>query len=339
MKDKPTHGLHEHFHEKLDNLPVDSLYNTPNAVDDKASALYDHVHQGGHEPSWDEFWTFFDSFEPAILAGTLSGLLLGLMSVYVVSRHMVFLSAAVSQVAGLGLALGFLLASNFAVAASLSGTLGASFFTVLMVLITVTGRQASGPRRDSILGVAFLVGMAGTLVVGGYIPDELHDINALLFGSAVAVLPDELHYLVWMVVSLLFIHIWWVRGFMAVTLTREDAEVKGLPVRHLEGALWISLALAMAVTTQVLGALPTFAFSVVPAIGALAVARSMPIALLIAAIIGALGGLLGYMAAFFYHMPVGAGQALTTVALMLALLLIKTLLKPFFGRQASTKSR
>ena len=329
MKDKPKHGLHEHFHEKLDDLPVDSLYSKPRGSDGSADALYEHVHQDGHEPSWDEFWAFFDSFEPAILAGTFSGLLLGLMSVYVVSRHMVFLSAAVSQIAGLGLAVGFLLAAHLSVAASLMGTLGASVFTIVMVLITVTGRHASGPRRDSVLGVAFLVGMAGTLVVGGHIPDELHDINALLFGSAVAVLPDELHYLMWMGALLLFIHLWWVRGFMAVTLTREDARVKGLPVRRLEGALWISLALAMAVTTQVLGALPTFAFSVVPAIGALAVAGSMPSALLIAAIIGALGGLLGYMAAFFFHMPVGAGQALTTVALMLALLLIKALFSLF----------
>jgi zinc transport system permease protein len=232
---------------------------------------------------------------------------------------MVFLSAAVSQVAGLGLATGFFLAAEYSLASHAMGTLGATVLTLGMVLFTVTGRQAIGPRRDSLLGVAFLVGMAGTLVVGGHVPHELHDIHSLLFGSAVAVLPDELEYLMWMGGILIVLHIACVRGFVAVTLTREDAEVKGLPVRRLEIALWVSLALAMALTTQVLGALPTFAFSVVPAIAALVLARSMPSALLVGALIGACGGLMGYIAAFFYHLPVGASQALTTVAIMLFL--------------------
>ena len=79
----------------------------------------------------------------------------------------------------------------------------------------------------------------------------------------------------------------------------------------------LAIDATMAMTTQILGALPTFAFSVAPAVASLAISRSMPVALAIGAAIGAMGGFLGYIAAFFYHLPVGASQAGCTVALML----------------------
>jgi len=325
-------SLHEQHHlDAFDELDTDSLYDDPSGFSDGPaptpheaihSGGHDAIHQDGHEPSWGEFWDFFEIFQDAIVAGTVAGFILGMLSVYVVSRNMVFMSAAVSQVAGLGLAVGFLIAGQFALAASLMGTLFAFIFTVVLVLATVTGRAGSGPRRDSVLGIGFVIGMAGTLIVGGHIPQELHDVNALLFGSAVAVLPEELTQLLWAGGLLVATHILLYRGFMAVTLTREDSLVRGLPVRRLEIILWVSLALSMALTTKILGALPTFAFSVAPAMAGLRATRSMPAALVLAAILGATGGFIGYVGAFFYHLPVGAMQAGVTVLLMMAVLLI-----------------
>jgi zinc transport system permease protein len=70
------------------------------------------------------------------------------------------------------------------------------------------------------------------------------------------------------------------------------------------------LALAISLTTRVIGALPTFAFSVLPALVAIRIARNVPQALLLATTVGAIAGFSGYVVAFVYELPVGAAQTL-----------------------------
>jgi ABC-type Mn2+/Zn2+ transport system permease subunit len=61
--------------------------------------------QGGEstvERSLSVFFQAWSFFRDRILAGSLVGAVLGLLGVHVLVRRMVFLSAALSQVAGLG---------------------------------------------------------------------------------------------------------------------------------------------------------------------------------------------------------------------------------------------
>ena len=76
-----------------------------------------------------------------------------------------------------------------------------------------------------------------------------------------------------------------------------------------------SIAIAVSVATRVLGALPIFAFSVLPAMGAIMVAPNIRTAMLLAALLGAASGALGYVVAFLKTWPVGASQALVAAAL------------------------
>jgi zinc transport system permease protein len=100
----------------------------------------------------------------------------------------------------------------------------------------------------------------------------------------------------------------------------EGARVQGLPVRLLETVLWTLVALEVSVATRALGALPVFAFAVLPAMSALALVERPAGGLVIAALFGGLAGGLGYLAAFFFEFPVGACQAtLATLGFLLAL--------------------
>ena len=55
------------------------------------------------------FWESWDYFREATVAGTIGGLMLGFLGGYIVLRKMVFLSAALSQASGLGVAYAFYL--------------------------------------------------------------------------------------------------------------------------------------------------------------------------------------------------------------------------------------
>ena len=86
-------------------------------------------------------------------------------------------------------------------------------------------------------------------------------------------------------------------------------------MRTLELTLMALITLTVAVATRALGALPVFAFSVLPAMAALMLTRRLSAVLFLAPILGMLSGIGGYMVAFFYSFPVGASQAGVAVAL------------------------
>lgn len=257
---------------------------------------------------WQTFVESWPLFADSVLSGVMAGAVLGLLGTYIVLRRMVFLSAALSQVAGFGVTLSFFF--GFA-----SPALGAVVLTLLAALGLTLDDSADAAKRDSYLGLAFLVGSAGTLAVGTRIVQEIQDVQSLLFGTAVAVAPDDFRGLAATCIVIAGLHLWWRRGFTQIAVDRVDAQVRGLPVRILEIALLATIAVAISIVTRVLGALPAFAFSVLPAMAALRVSPNVDVALVLATLIGALSGFGGYYVAFAWDLPVGGSQTLVAAAI------------------------
>lgn len=257
------------------------------------------------------FFEAWELFREPTLAGACAGATLGLVGVWIVLRGMVFLSATLSQVAGLGVAAALVAAPALGFS---SPGLGAVVFTLLAALSLSLSARNGKASADATLGVLFLAASSGTLLLASRTGTELSDIDSLLFGSAVAVMPAQFRWLVVVCLGVLVLHLWWWRGFAAVTADADEARVRGLPTRTLELALVASAALAVGVATWVLGALPTFAFSVLPALAALALAPNLPVALTLGGVFGLVAGGGGYFAAFLADAPVGPAQTALAVA-------------------------
>ena len=261
------------------------------------------------------FFAAWELFGDPTLTGALCGALLGFLGVYIDVRRMVFLSAAMSQAAGLCVAAAWYAQIAWSVPAAVaSPTNGAAIFTVFAALALMGRRAGQALRSDSVLGLVYLVTAAATLAIGTRIVQEVQDIESILFGSGVAVAPGDFHLVAWMTLLLGLPHLWLHRGFAQIVLDRDSAQVRGLPVRTLDLALVLSLALAVSVSTRVLGALPVFAFTVLPAMAALRVAANLSQALVAAALVGAVSGFVGYLLAFSWKIPVGAAQTLVAAA-------------------------
>ena len=262
-----------------------------------------------------DFFAAWELFREPALAGAVSGLLLGWVGVYVALRRMVFLSAAMTQTAGLGV----MLAQSAAVTFALSGlvaspTLWALAFSGLAAA-ALAGAERLRLGRDQVLGALYLLGAAGAILVGSKVAVDAHDIETVLFGSAVAVAPEEFQRLVVTAALLLGLHLWLRRGFIAASFDADGAVARGLPVAALKVLLLATVALAVSVTTRTIGALPVFAFSTLPALAASRLCPSLGTTLPVAALLGAVAGFGGYLAAFVWERPVGASQ--TAVALLL----------------------
>ena len=292
-----------------------------------------------------EFLEAWPLFQDAILTSILAGAVLGFIGVYIVVRGMVFLSATLAQCASLGVAGAFYLRGFFShsptahahsISQSFSPLIMAFIFTTVPALFMLIDIRKWRVHRDTLLGFLFLVSTALTLSLGTRIAEEMHDIDSLLHGSAVAVLPEELRFIAFFGLLIITVHLVFRRGFEQTTLDRDDALVRGLPVQFIDVMLMLTVALAIAVFTQVIGALPVFAFGVLPAVAALRIMPNLFLSACLAAFFGSVSGLLGYMLAYLAQLPVGASQCLVAAAIT-ALVLVGASLRSAKKRKASAK--
>ena len=279
------------------------------------------VHQSAEaQPDWDGFMQGWQLglYRDASLAAAFAAVLLGPLGVFVVLRRAVFAAAAVGQAAGLGVVLAFYAAIQLGI--GLPPTLGALGCAVLGTALLSLGARSRRFSQDALLGVVFLSASGGAVALGDRITQEAHEVSAILFGTAVVVAGSDVALLAGLSsVGLFSLWLSW-RGIAMTGFDQDGARVQGLPVRTLELLLWLLVAVSIAVTTRVLGALPVFAFSVLPALFAIVCTRSLKYTLVVAALLGASCAMAGYVVAYFWGLPVGASQALCcVVALLLAL--------------------
>jgi zinc transport system permease protein len=268
----------------------------------------------GHGPSWGEFFDSFDIFGDAIFSGVVGGAVLGFLGVYVVLRRVVFVSAAVTQSAGLGVALAFYLQIH--VGWAVDPVVGATGLALLASLLFIAEPRAVHLSRESILGLAFALAGGVAVLIESRITQEAHDLHAILFGPAVIVIPEDARAIYVAAAIIMAIHLWMFRGLTFASFDPTSARVQGLPVHRLNAIVLLSIGLMVGITARALGAMPVFALSTMPAVAALATGARMRATFIIAALLGALSGIAGYVLAYFKGFPVGPSQ--TTVAALLA---------------------
>src|SRR5262245_41652692 len=188
--------------------------------------------------SWRSFLDAWELFRDPVLCGLAAGAVLGFLSVYVVLRRMVFVSAAVTQAAGLGVALSFYAAIHLGVA--VDPLWGAILMSLLTASLLAADPRRFGLSREMVLGLLFASTSGAAVLVGSRITQEANDIQAILFGTAVAVSPEDMHRLAWSGGLVIAIQVWLLRGFAFASFDPLAARVQGLPTRLLDLVLLLS---------------------------------------------------------------------------------------------------
>lgn len=302
--------------------------------------------------TWGDLWANLPIFRDAILTGALAGILLGVLGCHVVLRRMVFATSAISQAAALGVALSFWLpalidpAGHAAAHASGSAVhlISSLFFepvlwAVAASLLATLAFMANPVRlhltRESVLGMVFLSSGAGAVIVGDRITQEAHDLSAILFGSAVVVSPADLALVGGAALVLLGLQLVFWRPLVFVAFDPVGARVQGLPVRRLNALVFVSIGLAVALSTRALGALPVFAFTILPAMSALVVTSRMGVAFVVAAVLGGISGAGGYAVSFRGELPVGATQTMMAAGFLVAAVLYRAVRRSRQARRSA----
>jgi zinc transport system permease protein len=276
-------------------------------------------------PTWEQFVDAFELFRDPLLCALIAGAVLGFLSVYVVLRRMVFVSAAVSQSAALGVALTFF--AHIHMGAHVEPVVGAAGLALLTTLLLMVDPSRLRLPRESVLGVAWALSGGLAVLIGDRISQEAHDIQSILFGTAVMVREEDLWLVGGVGAVTLALHLWWLRGLAFAAFDPVAARVQGLPVRLLDGVLLVSIGLMVGVSARALGALPVFAFSTLSAVAALLLDVPLSVTFVVATLLGALAGVGGYLFAFFYEFPVGGSQTTLAGAFVAVALLVRLCLQ------------
>lgn len=265
--------------------------------------------------TWSDLWAARDLFAAPIACAAIAGLVLGFLSVFIVLKRMVFISATVSQCAGLGVAFAFWI--EIAIGVHLPPVLVAALVAIAATLLCAVDPRRVGLSREALLGLVYALSASLAVLLGDKLAQEAHDVQSILFGTAVLVRDADVRLVAGVGALILLPFAWAYRGLTFAIFDEGAARAQGLPVALLKGLLLVAIGAMIGVSARALGALPIFAFSTLPAVAALRCRLPLRGVLVAAIAIGAFDGIAGYLVAFRFNLPVGASQ--TVVACLVAI--------------------
>jgi zinc/manganese transport system permease protein len=222
----------------------------------------------------------------SLIAGLLLGIMGGLIGVFVMTRDMSFAVHGISELSFAGAALALLAGLNIA--------LGATFGSIVAaIIIAILGSRAKD--RNSIIAVLMPFGLGIGILALALYEGRAANKFGLLTGQIIAVDDPQVYWLIAVaiivVISLLLI---W-RPLNFSSLDSEVALARGVPTKTLGIVFMLLLALAVAASVQIVGALLVMTLLVTPAAAALRLTSSpllVPLLSVVFAVTAVVGGIL-----------------------------------------------
>ncbi len=222
----------------------------------------------------------------SLIAGLLLGIMGGLIGVFVMTRDMSFAVHGISELSFAGAAIALLIGFNVA--------LGATFGSIVAaIIIAIMGTRAKD--RNSIIAVLMPFGLGIGILALALYEGRAANKFGLLTGQIIAVDDPQVIWLIAtsLVVVIALLVVW--RPLSFASLDSEVAEARGVPTKALGIIFMLLLALAVAASVQIVGALLVMTLLVTPAAAALRLTSSpllVPILTMVFAVVAVVGGIL-----------------------------------------------
>ncbi|MFM6974202.1 MAG: metal ABC transporter permease [Agromyces sp.] len=232
------------------------------------------------------YWELVSLVQNSLIAGAVLGVMGGLIGVFVMARDMAFAVHGIAELTFAGAAAGLLLGVGV-----VTGALGGAIIAGL--IIGLLGEKAR--NRNSIVAVLMPFGLGLGILFLALAPGRSANKFGLLTGQIVAVADQQ----VWLVVGLAaavivsLLAVW--RPLLYASVDAHVAASRGVPLRALSVGFMLLLAVAVALSVQIIGALLVLALLVTPAATALKLSSSpvmVPLLAMAFAVISMVGGIL-----------------------------------------------
>ena len=259
-------------------------------------------------------------FPHAIASSIMTGIILSVSGLFLHIRRSLFLGAAMPHVAGLGYVAAELV--------NVPGWIGAVFFLAIGSLIMAfrTSISSGSLTAEAMIGVGYLVAIAGTMMILVFSNAEAHAATLLLSGSVLTITPEKTYILAIIGLPLTIALIAFKRNLLFSALDPEASAAAGYNSALIEGCVYLTVGIAIILTLEATGAMASFAFLLFPGLISLNVGNRVSSVFILAPIAGLIGGGAGILCSLAFDLPAGPSMVSALVMIWALSLLYKKLI-------------
>jgi zinc/manganese transport system permease protein len=236
----------------------------------------------------------------AFILSVIVGIMLSYLGVHVVGRGIVFVDLALGQISSLGVAFSDYIGHGKTSIPILFALLGA----FLMSLINIRDKRL---KLEAIIGIIYAVASAVTVLLISKTPHGDSDIQEVLFGNILSVSWEQITMVGIVFGILALLHAVFYKKFFALTRRFENGEGHSIGIFNIWNFLfYISIGLSIVFAVRLSGVIPVFSFLIIPAVGAIMMAKKNRTVVIIASLLAILGAYLGLYVSYMYDFPAGS---------------------------------
>lgn len=244
-----------------------------------------------------------------MLVAVLVGVACAVVGCYVVLRSMAFIGDAMAHSILPGVAVAYLVKGNLlvgALVAAVAVAFGIGFFS----------RQGR-LKEDSAIGILFAAAFSLGVILISSIRTYAVDLSHILFGNVLGVSNTDLLLTAGLVLAVVAVVFLLYKELLVVSFDPVLAATLRLPAERLRMVLLVLLALTVVVSLQSVGIGLVTSMLVTPGATAYLLTRRLPRMMALAAVFGALSGVIGLYASYYLDVVSGAAIVLTATAFFL----------------------
>lgn len=256
-----------------------------------------------------------DFFLRAIAAISLVSVLCALIGAWVVLRGLSYIGDAMSHAVLPGIVGAFITKGNLLV--------GAMIAAILTALSISAISHRSGLKQDSAIGIVFVGMFALGVVMLSRTTTFASHLSHFLIGNPLGVSTQDLWSTFWATLVVGGILTVIQKELLLASFDTTEARAVGLPVKRLESFLLVLVGMVVVLTVQLVGTTLSVSLLITSSATARLLTNNLTSMMIVAAILGILGGLTGLYLSYYLDTAPGATIVLINTAVFLLTLLFK----------------
>lgn len=248
----------------------------------------------------------FDFMPRALLAAAFVGVAAPAVGVFVVQRRLALIGDGIGHVVLTGVGAGFL--------TGIAPIWTAMFAAIAGAIAIELMRERGRTSGDVALALIFYGGIAGGVLLASFANETGTSLVGYLFGQPLTVTSSEVSVMGVLAVSVTLVTMVLRKELFAICYDEEVARVSGLPVRTLNVALAVTLAVTIVVAMRVVGILLVSAMLVLPVAAVQQVTTSFRATVTGAMLLGVAAATGGVIAAYYLDVIPSATIVLLSIS-------------------------
>lgn len=240
---------------------------------------------------------------PIVACLLLPGLLVYL-GLHVVRRGIIFIDIAMAQMASLGVC--FAVMKHMDPGGPMTFWISLGFTLLAAALFAFTGKRTGEVPQEAIIGIAYVVAAAASVILLSYSTEGDEQIKNMLVGNILLVTKEEIFRTLALFAGVGIFH-WLARGkFMLLSFSPKEAAAGGMRVKLWDFLFYATFGLVVTSFVQIVGVLLVFTYLIVPAVCGILTARRFGARLAVGVVLSLIGGVAGLVVSFYQDLPSGA---------------------------------